>query len=346
MIEDDLDDIIRNKFQGHEENYDVNSWSSLLEKMDQIDLNAEESFDEVVKEKLTEHQEQYDQASWTQLSSKMDEIYASADGAELGEIKKKLETHEESVIESHWQILKAELEALEHRRYRLWITKSIEAVIILLLLWTFTNFSPIFAPEQIAPSSIPLDYVLDDSYDSEEFWASNKALSPIDEHTDGRSYDNVVNGRDIVIVEDNINNTNENGGFDDIIENIVSSSNGTVLSGSTGNLINLVRVEIASDDIHLSEITATERLEGSYGDLVLLDIGLISPFDVLLDHDHPTSDLTTFDQPKDKSYRHKNDGWWFGANYSADINPVSYTHLRAHETVLDLVCRLLLEKKK
>ena len=29
---------------------------------------------------------------------------------------------------------------------------------------------------------------------------------------------------------------------------------------------------------------------------------------------------------------------WLGA--------VSYTHLRAHETVLDLVCRLLLEKKK
>src|SRR5665811_2397168 len=29
-----------------------------------------------------------------------------------------------------------------------------------------------------------------------------------------------------------------------------------------------------------------------------------------------------------------------------DLDPVSYTHLRAHETVLDLVCRLLLEKKK
>ena len=28
------------------------------------------------------------------------------------------------------------------------------------------------------------------------------------------------------------------------------------------------------------------------------------------------------------------------------IITVSYTHLRAHETVLDLVCRLLLEKKK
>ena len=29
-----------------------------------------------------------------------------------------------------------------------------------------------------------------------------------------------------------------------------------------------------------------------------------------------------------------------------DDNSVSYTHLRAHETVLDLVCRLLLENKK
>src|SRR5665811_2305509 len=38
-----------------------------------------------------------------------------------------------------------------------------------------------------------------------------------------------------------------------------------------------------------------------------------------------------------------------GIVYSAKFRypePVSYTHLRAHETVLDLVCRLLLEKKK
>ncbi|VTU59677.1 arginine catabolic regulator [Lactobacillus rhamnosus GG] [Lacticaseibacillus rhamnosus] len=34
------------------------------------------------------------------------------------------------------------------------------------------------------------------------------------------------------------------------------------------------------------------------------------------------------------------------ATISRDIKAVSYTHLRAHETVLDLVCRLLLEKKK
>src|SRR5450756_3186262 len=34
---------------------------------------------------------------------------------------------------------------------------------------------------------------------------------------------------------------------------------------------------------------------------------------------------------------------WMIANHGADIVPVSYTHLRAHETRHDLVCRLLLE---
>ena len=32
-------------------------------------------------------------------------------------------------------------------------------------------------------------------------------------------------------------------------------------------------------------------------------------------------------------------------NMGVALIPVSYTHLRAHETVLDIVCRLLLEKK-
>ena len=34
------------------------------------------------------------------------------------------------------------------------------------------------------------------------------------------------------------------------------------------------------------------------------------------------------------------------AAYRVKSGPVSYTPLRAHETVLDLVCRLLLAKKK
>src|SRR5665213_4394536 len=33
-------------------------------------------------------------------------------------------------------------------------------------------------------------------------------------------------------------------------------------------------------------------------------------------------------------------------NDALDVTPVSYTHLRAHETGRNLVCRLLLDKKK
>ena len=46
---------------------------------------------------------------------------------------------------------------------------------------------------------------------------------------------------------------------------------------------------------------------------------------------------------------HRKDGpavEWNDGNKEWYINAVSYTHLRAHETVLDLVCRLLLANKK
>ena len=37
--------------------------------------------------------------------------------------------------------------------------------------------------------------------------------------------------------------------------------------------------------------------------------------------------------------------WTAGTNLNTGTKTVSYTHLRAHETTLHLVCRLLLEKK-
>ena len=44
-------------------------------------------------------------------------------------------------------------------------------------------------------------------------------------------------------------------------------------------------------------------------------------------------------------YRYKDD-WQTPDTQVINLDSVSYTHLRAHETVLDIVCRLLLEKKK
>ena len=58
-----------------------------------------------------------------------------------------------------------------------------------------------------------------------------------------------------------------------------------------------------------------------------------------------------FYQEGDKVYAYDAEADSFRVFYdftleAGDTIAVSYTHLRAHETVLDLVCRLLLEKKK
>ena len=44
--------------------------------------------------------------------------------------------------------------------------------------------------------------------------------------------------------------------------------------------------------------------------------------------------------------KYKNDSWLGVISACVSLETVSYTHLRAHETRHDLVCRLLLEKKK
>ena len=73
-------------------------------------------------------------------------------------------------------------------------------------------------------------------------------------------------------------------------------------------------------------------------------------------HTHPISDITNLQTSLDGKVNTSDVVTTATANkilkldssakLPASITAVSYTHLRAHETVLDLVCRLLLEKKK
>ena len=71
----------------------------------------------------------------------------------------------------------------------------------------------------------------------------------------------------------------------------------------------------------------------------------LSPIRDLVDDDREIAGRGHDEQaaPMAARFPHRADGpLFFGVGGCA----VSYTHLRAHETVLDLVCRLLLEKKK
>ena len=75
-------------------------------------------------------------------------------------------------------------------------------------------------------------------------------------------------------------------------------------------------------------------------------------YSVLLKDYNISSELTAALRSGLQKHTFKKDGKEFiqldlaySKNWDMPI-AVSYTHLRAHETVLDLVCRLLLEKKK
>ena len=54
-------------------------------------------------------------------------------------------------------------------------------------------------------------------------------------------------------------------------------------------------------------------------------------------------DVTSYWDKEQKKYRKKT--VYVGKVLDKEKGPVSYTHLRAHETPEHLVCRLLLEKK-
>src|SRR5665811_2538215 len=91
------------------------------------------------------------------------------------------------------------------------------------------------------------------------------------------------------------------------------------------------------------------RLRVGKGFLHVCSIGRCSHvFGLLVRHTWPLAIMPSADQVPVKS-THSTMRWhkWVvliaGSTGSASV---SYTHLRAHETVLDLVCRLLLEKKK
>src|SRR5665811_2481087 len=86
----------------------------------------------------------------------------------------------------------------------------------------------------------------------------------------------------------------------------------------------------------------TRLLPGPYGTCLMAEAGMEVLKVESLEHGDALRTLTAVGEEEESlAYRLLN-----GKKRLVNLDPVSYTHLRAHETVLDLVCRLLLEKKK
>ena len=105
--------------------------------------------------------------------------------------------------------------------------------------------------------------------------------------------------------------------------NIINESGNTITVGASGDTTNIIGT-LNKDGVAVAN---TPAFQGYYS----------SSYQTV--SDNTATKLTIDTEEFDTSSA-------FDTSTSRFTIPVSYTHLRAHETVLDLVCRLLLEKKK
>ena len=112
----------------------------------------------------------------------------------------------------------------------------------------------------------------------------------------------------------------------------------TIASATIGGSVD-VKVTLIAGDILIEPTTITVNAQGSgyaVGDTVTFAAATILGTDAIItlrDQDIIDTNAFTLETLTD------------GAIMNS-VGPVSYTHLRAHETGRNLVCRLLLEKKK
>jgi len=247
--------------------------------------------EEIIKQKLENHEEFYDSASWDQLSSKMDLVDADIEESAL---KDQLVNHQEPIIESHWQILKAELEALEQRRYRLWATKSIEAITLLLLIWTFTNVSSLIVPRSQHESAVDIDYAQNEDNQQIKLQAFSEELNP-------QPTVRVVSNEVVVLNDD------QNEQLSNISIDLIDLLKISMFHNSIGDLSQL----LGDDDLAMG----SREIDISY-----IDHSEIEPLVVNMNYKAPSSSVLS---GKEKTFKNRNDGWWIGAGFAEDINLIN-----------------------
>ncbi len=254
---------------------------------------TEDKWDDIIKERLVSHEESYDPASWDKLSFKIDQELIDVDEKVISQVKERLSNYQEPIIESHWQILKKELEALEQRRYRLWLIKSIEAVTMLLLVWTFTNFGGLL-------KTVELDHI-----------------KKIDRQEELNSYAVVEHD---LFTNNSVEVSNllplDNPKTVDKLKTFASKDISR-LSRLPSRVLNAIEVIIDKKSLgksseHIIKLRSLNPISTLSIDALTIDISSTSP-------SYAAAVLT---ETKD-TYKTKNDGWWIGASITQSSNLIN-----------------------
>ena len=175
MANKSFDDIIKSKLEHFSNEVEANAWELFQDSM------ANNDFDQEIVNKVDGHQLEVYPRDWDQLAEKLEKVevpntFDALIGAKLSgisleeapdwdqfeqildqdinfdiEVSSKVKNHSVPSSDQHWPKLSAHLEAIEARRNRIVITKFIEAAIFILFVLTIMQLYPINNIEKTSP---------------------------------------------------------------------------------------------------------------------------------------------------------------------------------------------------
>ncbi|MCP4438644.1 MAG: porin family protein [Aureispira sp.] len=125
---DGIDNSFREALQGFTVAFNPADWSQMENKLDEIYV------DQAVKNAVEGVEVPFNAAHWTMMENTLDEIYVDQS------VKNSLQNFEATFNPKDWERMEEELDRKKHLYPHIWFYKSIEAVVMGLILFTIFNF--------------------------------------------------------------------------------------------------------------------------------------------------------------------------------------------------------------
>ena len=146
MSDQSFDKIIKDALQDFGKASKPGDWSLFSERVArEVDSDPEDVFDSLIREKLTHYEAPYQPAHWDQFSHELDASLHDHYAEELDQhIQSSLRNFEVPYAPETWSRLEEKL--IAHRYYirRLYLTKSLEVAALVLFLFTFYRYWPVY----------------------------------------------------------------------------------------------------------------------------------------------------------------------------------------------------------
>ncbi|HQU52622.1 MAG TPA: hypothetical protein PK643_06385, partial [Saprospiraceae bacterium] len=146
MSDQSFDKIIKDALQDYGKASKPGDWSLFSERVArEVDSDPEDVFDSLIREKLTHYEAPYQPAHWDQFSHELDASLHDHYAEELDQhIQSSLRNFEVPYAPETWSRLEEKL--IAHRYYirRLYLTKSLEVAALVLFLFTFYRYWPVY----------------------------------------------------------------------------------------------------------------------------------------------------------------------------------------------------------